>query len=676
MSNLLDRRQSSSFQTNSIDQYISVQLTKKWEIPSYILRKLPNFVKYDLWVKATKNKQYENLNQEFDHSDTSNNIANSKNIPSNCKGFNFEKDKDILSFLILVWSLYPYSDYPEVITLYKTLSHYSKIILVRTLTGGDYRSLFRTGPEMLKFITIGDYLYPDSLQNMFNKYRVYNQYSAEIKWVLSKIYELPLTVIANLPDQKRDKLENIIIKYDGSNHLALAKEIGMYILPNQDNPVKYFLLNFASYRKVVNRPRQICQPHVTHQPKTGLLESTDLEIFRQVEFFVSYTSRKSLLENVIKIVDHPGFFVPFRRNPINLSTTLLTPIDNPIFMVGYGTPQKYRMYELEELNHAFRFMSFNNLEEEIETEEGVEIEEEIEEEVEVEILTTGRLRSGLLPISSVSVSGRLGSLGRIIPIFGLGQSPIINFTEHDQNSSSSNPVIFPIFSRPENPEDEFSKLEIGNLSSLLSCFFGLPHFKPKENNFIEEILSKIKMGQEIKAGLEMIDEEKMIRFRKLSVSEKKMVRKWLLILFEMGMYMRRWVGPGHPYPVLERDTLPVMIPSPANMLFSITENDPIHEQRSLSSILALKELEEQISPDLKNLLHSLIGCNLIKGRVYRDKMDLGTRLKIITTMGNKTTDACIRLSSTILVGSRYIYICKIFHQKIEGFDTNLIDQIA
>nr|QBK90832.1 MAG: hypothetical protein LCPAC201_01330 [Pithovirus LCPAC201] len=688
MNNRLNWERPSSFQTPSIDQCISLQLSKPWKIPSYISSKLPNHIISKLGQIDTH--QYQNLKKWL----------NPVNIPNilGCEGQNYGDENEKLIILVSFFTLNPFSNRPEAIALYNTLSHFSKIILVRMITGGDYRSLFETSSGMLQSITCHDYLYPDSLQNMSRKYQVYNQHSTEVKWVLSEIYGLPLTVIANLSDRKRDKLENIILKYNGVNYLDLAKEIGMHILPNQDNPTKYFILNFTSYRKVINRPHPILQSPVTissklralgefrraaNQSPANLLkylsQSTDLEIFQYVGFFVPYASRKSLLKNVMEIIDRPKFFIPFQRNPVNLNTTLLTPINDPIFMVGYGTNRKYRMYELEELNHAFRFMSFNEDENEDENEDVDEDEDEETEIAEdVEALASGRLRSGLLPISSINVSGRLGSPNRIIPVFGLSRFPAIDFTEYHQN-----PVVFPIFSRPENPQDEFTKQEIEGLSSLLSCFFDLSSLKPTDNGFIEEILSKIKMGNEIKAGLEMIDEEKMIKFRKLPVSEKKIIRKWLITLFETGMYMRKWVGPGHPYPILERDTY-------TNTQGSNLENgqlshginlfsgssDPIHEQRSLSSILALKEIEEAISPDLINLLYSLTGCNLIRGRVYRDRMDLGTRLKIITTMGNKTTDACIRLSSTILVGSGYIYICKIFHQKIQGFDPNLIDQIA
>ena len=720
MNNLLIRGQASSFQISSTDQYISDQLSKPWKIPQYLTEKLPNYIILKLKPTKTDTEQYQNINKWSNSSNENTNCENRRDclIFKENNDLCIDTDQDsktdnMLSFLITLWTTSPFLVNPGMISFFNNLPHCSKIVLVRILTKGDYRPLFETSSEMLSSITDSNHRRSNSLQTMFENYQIYNQYSAEIKWVLYKIYKLPLSVIANLPMKNRDKLEHIITKYNGHNYQILAEEIGMYILPNQENPTGYFLSNFVSYREVVNRPQPIDQTpgtdHFKFDRKKGitleiLSQFRDLDIFEILGFFVPYTSRNSLLKNIVKIISHPGFFVPLHRKPTNSKTTLLTQTDSPIFMIGYGTIDKYRMYELEELNHAFRFMSLNESDEEsseemenseeIENSEEMENSEEIENTEEIEnseeiSISSDYPRSGLLlPISSISVSGRLGSLSgfgnqfrnnsspRIIPVLNASRSPAITFTEYNQ-SPILDPVIFPIFSRPEDPEDEFSKLEIEDLSLLLSCFFGLQRFESKENGFIEEILSKIKMGNEIKARMEMIDEEKMIKFRKMSSLEKKMVRKWLLIIFETGMYMRKWVGPGHPYPVLERDTY-TNIYGPSDELFSNSgrNNDPIHEQRSLISILALKDLEENMPIKTKNLLYSLIGCNLIRGRVYRDKMDLGTRLKIVTTKGHKTTDACIRLSSTILVGSGYIYICKIFHQKIQGFDPNLIDQIA
>lgn len=719
MNNLLNRvrgESSQGYNDSRTDQYISEQLNKPWKTPSYLSEKLPNFILSKLKSTEINIKQFQNLNK---WSSTTNINSNSKNYPvsrsyttigenSHCPGQFLDRDlktDNMISSLIVIWTMKPFVVDSQMIASYNNLPHCSKIVLVRMLTNGDYRPLFETGSEMLSTITDPDYHRSNSLQTMFDNYQVYNMYSREIKWVLSKIYKLPLSVIANLPAQKRDKLENIIIKYNDRNFQVLAEEIGMYILPKQENPVKYFLSNFVSYREVVNRPQQIERDIGKDVSLENLSRLGDLEIFKFLGIFVPYSSRENLLKNAIGIINNPGFLVPLFRKPTNSKTTLLTPTDSSIFMIGYGTIDKYRMYELEELNHAFRFMSLNQQDEEFNTGQGNSGEEGnsigLGNSGERGILgeqgnlgerstSSDYLRSGLLPISSISVSGRSGSLNgfgnryrrstsesdRIIPIFNMNRSPAIHFTRYHR-SWISNPVIFPIFSRPEDPEDEFSKLEMENLSLLLSCFFGLSRFKSKENSFIGEILSKIKMGNEIKARIEMIDEEKMTKFRKLPSLEKKMVRKWLLTIFETGMYMRKWGGTGHPYPVLERDTY-TNISDPSDELFLNSEgkNDPIHEQRSLISILALKDLEEHMPNDLKNLLYSLVGCNLIRGRVYRDKMDLGTRLKIITTKGHQTTDACIRLSSTILVGSGYVYICKIFHHKIQGFDPNLIDQIA
>lgn len=669
------------------------------------------------------------------------------------------RDKSVLLYLIIIMTVNPNSVNRSLAKLYDSLSYGSHILLARTIKGGDYRPFFETSQDIFKSLIDPEFIHLGSADSMFKRYRRYSQLPIKIKQILYQLYQLPLTVIANLPSKKRDKLERVIIQYDGTNHRALATYIGMHILPNIENPIDYFFANFLSYREVANRPKQLRPPDpnipTTYHP-LYLSQFGDLEIFYYMGIFVPYSSRKELLKNVVDKLFNIGFFVPIKRTPTNHQTTLLTPISDNTLMIAYGTIQKYRIYELEELNHAFRFMSLEGTspqepqsvsdqssrsmtetnsrergQESISTmindedlgEDSEEINfsnrdlsSRIDDQSEVTRIVmisyqipNERLTNGLSSLSSSIISGQIYPLRRIvriIPVFspdqpnrddlpnligpvGLGllirglsefrdgiselTNQLVRPTIDIEGPSDDNPAIIPIFSKPEIPNDEFKEQETENLSSLLSSFFmvaGVPH---RENVLIEDIMSKVKIGNEVKERLRIMDDQKMASLRKLKSTDLEKVERWLLILFNTGMYMRRWPGPGHPYPILERDT---RHKGSGNENSLPGSNDPIHEQRTIRSILVLKELEETMSTDLNRLLYSLAGFNLIRGRIYQDRVTLGSRINIVTTMGDTTDDACIRLSSTIFIGSGYIYTCKIFHRKIPNFNPKLIDEIS
>ena len=367
---------------------------------------------------------------------------------------------------------------------------------------------------------------------------------------------------------------------------------------------------------------------------------------------------------------------------INSETTLLTPINEISLKIGYGTINNYRIYEVEELNHAFRFVSFD------------EPTESISSQANESQIPVGPLEDNII--------------NQIIPLFDW-QEPNRSYYQPPVNKpNQSNRLILPIFSRPEDPEDEFSQDELKELYSIMNdCISGLTplicppltglseetpqitigNFLTHEKENINDILSKIMIGSEINQEFEAMDDHKINQLRKLSLSEKKSVKTWFLLLFEIGMYMRRWKGSGYSYPILQGETLLKAAEADETAKATNNEfenevlpgsNDPIHEQKTIRSILALKELETNMSSESICLLESLIGYNLIQGKIYKDKdgFNLRTRIETVLTKGGQTTDACIRLSSTIFIGTAYIYLYKIFNYVIPEFNPNLIEQVT
>jgi hypothetical protein len=343
-------------------------------------------------------------------------------------------------------------------------------------------------------------------------------------------------------------------------------------------------------------------------------------------------------------MDQLRFFLPIDKSSINQQTTLLTKVDDEILAIGYGTPEIYRIYELEELDHSFRFVKFNN----------PEMDDPIAS------ITYNRFTSGLSPISSISYSGRL-----------------FHFPELGANCQTQTKeksfIKFPIFSRPEEPNSEFLDHEIDSLFILLSNLPPEINISTENLGFIDSILSKIKLGRQGKNKLKVINQQILLKFNRFNHSELKRAKKWLILLFQTGMYIRKWSGSGNQYPILEKETFlepnGIQNPLPGS-------KDPIHQQRTLLSILAIRELEEKMSDQTINILRSLTGYNLVRGRIFRDSISLGERIKTIFLPQNIGHQACIRVTSTILIGSGYVYLSQIFDHKISGFDPILIDKIS
>src|SRR4029078_3271299 len=102
------------------------------------------------------------------------------------------------------------------------------------------------------------------------------------------------------------------------------------------------------------------------------------------------------------------------------------------------------------------------------------------------------------------------------------------------------------FKKPNNPNFTFTIPEIENLITLLkSC-------PPNDNitvllNTIDQCMidnrDKISLDEKYKKELGCLDDQTKIH-----------IKNWCRTLFKIGMYMRRWNGPGYPYPLKENDT--------------------------------------------------------------------------------------------------------------------------
>jgi len=121
-------------------------------------------------------------------------------------------------------------------------------------------------------------------------------------------------------------------------------------------------------------------------------------------------------------------------------------------------------------------------------------------------------------------------------------------------------------------------------------------------------------------------------------------------LFMAGMYMRRWLGPGTPYPTREEDTKTQICP----------------EERTTPMLVKIKE---QIAENPK-LMKSIRIRNLRQGQYQTGTERLPQFLDLVMT-----DQKCIRMASTECIGTACYYLDKFYGEKIPNFDSTTLDNI-
>lgn len=251
------------------------------------------------------------------------------------------------------------------------------------------------------------------------------------------------------------------------------------VLPCGAPAIAYVVANLHLYRAV----------DVTLVPKITdavgeMARCSDVALIKAFGAFPSFRSRAELVSELAALRNTPGFFFPLYPSPSvsNAETTYLTPTSDPALyfidsadagtdsLVAYGTLERFRVYEVEELTAAF--------------------------------------------YRSEGVRG---------------------------------------YRVPEAPHTVFPEAEITRLTVCLEMA-GMGSALRDE---IASIAAE-KIAREISLG-----HEAMTRVLSCITGEERTAFLEVLdLLFSAAMYMRRWRGPGNPYPIEEKDTLVRIDPMP------------------------------------------------------------------------------------------------------------------
>lgn len=204
------------------------------------------------------------------------------------------------------------------------------------------------------------------------------------------------------------------------------------------------------------------------------------------------------------------------------------------------------------------------------------------------------------------------------------------------------------FRHPDRPSQVWSVPEIRELLELLVC---MP-YHPDIVTLIDRIDSML-LGMTDRLEQDM---NTVQIFRKFNTIIQGIIKDYLYTVFYTGMYMRRWRGPGHPYPILETDTF-------------AKESPDLEVSKHLTrGIEQLKSLSQQA----QQFCHGLAVCEYaVDGTVTHGEKPWGILWNEI--LSNKF---CIRIASSRFIGTSYHYLRVLFRITIPNINVKHIERIA
>lgn len=204
------------------------------------------------------------------------------------------------------------------------------------------------------------------------------------------------------------------------------------------------------------------------------------------------------------------------------------------------------------------------------------------------------------------------------------------------------------FRRPDNPDQRFTISEIESLERLLKCY--------PTNDEIEKLLALIAEGLTDLKDKISHDDEARRQLAGFTSEEKRGVEQFLKHIFYTGMYMRRWRGPGHPFPLAEHETQ--NRPDP---------HDTVAKQLGIGI-----ELLKSMRPSVRNFCFHLNICEYTRsGHIDIGNFNFQHEWDQVI-IGKQ----CIRIASARFVGTGFHYLRSLFHHSIADMNIKLLDRIT
>lgn len=182
----------------------------------------------------------------------------------------------------------------------------------------------------------------------------------------------------------------------------------------------------------------------------------------------------------------------------------------------------------------------------------------------------------------------------------------------------------------------------------------------------QDLLLRIQKMDDIFEKGSKYDEKQYAIFTKLPMEARPLIRKYLQQIFELGMYARRWKGPPNPYPVAEKDTL----------IEGCTFIPEIATATPLNRIYQTEKELEKVSKVALEFVHNLHTVNHLRGTIIQTQTPLKDAFYRQYQLLSHDDRVCIRIGSSIMIGTGDYYIKLFFKSNIPDYDPTKLEAAA
>ncbi|CAH6418850.1 Hypothetical protein POVN_LOCUS574 [uncultured virus] len=191
----------------------------------------------------------------------------------------------------------------------------------------------------------------------------------------------------------------------------------------------------------------------------------------------------------------------------------------------------------------------------------------------------------------------------------------------------------------------------------------LPELKGEELDDAKTLLVNIQRMDDIFEKGSVYDAEVHKVFVKLPLTARPLISQLLYQIFYLGMYARRWKGPPNPYPLIDKETwmdqcfIPeVATREPLTLILATMAALEKESKEALAFVEALRVVE-----------HRDGAINQSSATTFAETFSL--------QYGARRGHTCIRIGSTILIGTGHYYLDLFFKEKIRDYDPLKIQKI-
>lgn len=225
------------------------------------------------------------------------------------------------------------------------------------------------------------------------------------------------------------------------------------------------------------------------------------------------------------------------------------------------------------------------------------------------------------------------------------------------------------FRKPEDPNNMFNLSDIKPLVSVIELYKNIPDSS--------QVLELIRDGLTRTVSMTEYDRRTLLEFDNLPNNDKPLIKAWLQQLFLTGMYMRRWLGPGSPYPLTDASSQGPDPNTKVNNAMTILGYHPLAKISSTQyQPFSVGGITAKLSENGKRFVNNL--------RAVEYKMsDEGIRepnqkSQTIGTYLDKVRKGtyCIRMASSYFIGTGFYYLRNLFKHIVPNYDPSSLERIV